>query len=284
MSAPLKYIPVFFSPKLQAQATGTSPSAAKPMQAIASWIELGIGISVIAPIPATRAELIRAHDPDYVDAILDCRALNGFGTKAADVAASLPYTVGAMICAAREAIKNGAVAVAPVSGFHHAHYARAEGFCTFNGLMVAALALKADGAARRVGILDLDQHYGNGTAEIIQRVSVDFIEHFSSGSEYFLESKAEEFLNRLPSRVASMKDCQVILYQAGADPHIEDPLGGWLSTEQLARRDRLVFEAASVLNIPIAWNLAGGYQSPLRKVLAIHDNTMLAAAKVYLGV
>jgi acetoin utilization deacetylase AcuC-like enzyme len=253
------------------------------MEAIASWMELGIGVSIVAPTPATRAELVRAHDPDYVDAILECRALNGFGTKAADVAASLPYTVGAMLSAAKEAISNGLVAVAPVSGFHHAHYSKAEGFCTFNGLMVTAFALKAEGLAQRVGILDMDQHYGNGTVDIINRTGAGFVTHFSSGSEYFLESQADEFLQRIPERVASMRDCQVILYQAGADPHIYDPLGGWLTTEQLAERDRLVFETARSLSIPVAWNLAGGYQSPLRKVLSIHDNTMLAAAKLFLG-
>jgi len=76
-------------------------------------------------------------------------------------------------------------------------------------------------------------------------------------------------------------DCEVILYQAGADPHINDPLGGWLTTEQLAERDRLVFETAKAMNLPIAWNLAGGYQKDIRKVLDIHDNTMRACWAVY---
>ena len=75
----------------------------------------------------------------------------------------------------------------------------------------------------------------------------------------------------------------MILYQAGADPHIDDPLGGWLTTRQLLERDRLVFEAAADLGIPVAWNLAGGYQTPLRKVLEIHDNTMRACAEAHLS-
>ena len=79
-----------------------------------------------------------------------------------------------------------------------------------------------------------------------------------------------------------MKDCDVILYQAGADPHVNDPLGGWLTTQQLHERDRLVFEAAAELGIPAAWNLAGGYQTPLNKVLTIHDNTMRAGASFHL--
>lgn len=78
-----------------------------------------------------------------------------------------------------------------------------------------------------------------------------------------------------------MDNCDVILYQAGADPHVEDPLGGWLTSTQLRDRDRLVFETARKYRIPIAWNLAGGYQEPLRKVLDIHDATMIECTKVY---
>jgi hypothetical protein len=51
----------------------------------------------------------------------------------------------------------------------------------------------------------------------------------------------------------------------------------------LAERDRLVFETARQLSISVAWNLAGGYQAPLRKVIDIHDNTVRACAVTYLG-
>ncbi len=79
-----------------------------------------------------------------------------------------------------------------------------------------------------------------------------------------------------------MADCAVLLYQAGADPHVDDPLGGWLTTEQLRERDRRVFEAARGAGVPVAWNLAGGYQTPLRNVLDIHDHTLIECAEVYL--
>jgi acetoin utilization deacetylase AcuC-like enzyme len=149
--------------------------------------------------------------------------------------------------------------------------------------MVTALALEAEGLAQRVGILDLDQHYGDGTENIIQTLKTGFVQHYSS-AEYFNHVwQAEEFLAKIPVLVEAMKGCDVLLYQAGADPHVEDPLGGWLTTEQLANRDRLVFEAARELRIPVAWNLAGGYQKPLRKVLDIHDNTMRACASTYLS-
>jgi acetoin utilization deacetylase AcuC-like enzyme len=283
MSAPaLAQIPVFFTPQMQAQVVSLSPSAHKPLAALESWRQLNIPLEIIKPAPVTIEDIERAHDPEYVDGILSCRIANGFYNKDPLVAASLPYTSGAMLAAAREALRNGLVAAAPCCGFHHASYASNLGFCTFNGLMIAALALKSEGLADRVGILDLDQHYGDGTDNIIETLGIQFVTHFTAGEHYNAPSQAAEFLQRIPEIVASMHDCDVILYQAGADPHVEDPLGGWLTTEQLAERDRRVFETARTLSIPVAWDLAGGYQSPLRKVLDIHDNTMRAAAAMYL--
>ncbi len=279
----LQKIPVFFCDAMQAQVESISPSAHKPLAAVGSWTALGIPLAIIEPTPATREDFTRAHEPEFVDAILECRAVNGFGTRAADVAASLPYTSGAMLSAATEAVRNGQVAVAPTSGFHHAGHSEVAGFCTFNGLMVSALAMKAAGLAQRVGILDFDQHYGDGTDDIIETLGIDFVTHYTAGAHFHSQSQASKFLQQIPAVVGSMNDCGVILYQAGADPHIDDPLGGFLTTEQLAERDRLVFETARQLGIPLAWCLAGGYMSPLRKVLDVHDNTILACACAYLG-
>jgi hypothetical protein len=65
--------------------------------------------------------------------------------------------------------------------------------------------------------------------------------------------------------------------------HVDDPLGGSMTTDQLYRRDLAVFYSLQSLGIPCAWNLAGGYQTPIRKVLDIHDNTLRAAAEVWLN-
>jgi acetoin utilization deacetylase AcuC-like enzyme len=274
-------LPVFYTPRMVADSESFSPSAAKPKAVVESWGALGIPLEFVAPRPVSEEELCLAYDPEFVREVLACRRDNGFGNRSAAVARSLPYTSGAMLAAAREAIANGAVAVAPCSGFHHAGYARAGGYCTFNGLAVAAQVLVREGAAQRVGILDFDQHYGDGTAEILRRLRLRNVTHYSSGREYHSPRQAKRFLAAIPAILADFSGCDVILYQAGADPHVEDPLGGWLTTEQLAERDRIVFETARAMRAPIAWNLAGGYQSPLRKVLDIHDNTLRACWEVY---
>jgi acetoin utilization deacetylase AcuC-like enzyme len=196
------------------------------------------------------------------------------------VAATLPYTSGSMLSAARAAMRLG-IAIAPCSGFHHARWAQAAGYCTFNGLMVSARVLLEDGSASRVGILDADMHYGDGTDDIIAVLGEKRVRHDTVGQHYHHAAQAAQFLRELPERISAFADCDVLLYQAGADPHIDDPLGGWLSTEELFRRDYTVFKRCREMGLPVAWNLAGGYQHPLRKVLDIHDNTLRAALRSF---
>jgi acetoin utilization deacetylase AcuC-like enzyme len=280
-------IPVFFRPELVAPDQGASPSAHKPAQVVADWQAHGLPVEVIAPPAVTRSQLALAHDRDYVDAVLDCREENGFGNCSAAVAATLPYTSGAMLAAARRALANRRVAVAPVSGFHHAGFDFGGGYCTFNGLMVAACVLHGEGLVERVGIIDFDQHYGNGTDDIIGRRRVRWIEHCTAGLKWRRPAQAVGFLDHIPDVVAGMRGCDLILYQAGADPHVDDPLGGWLTTEQLRERDRRVFAAAAEWKVPMAWNLAGGYQRTadggIGPVLEIHRNTANVCAIAHIA-
>ena len=102
--------------------------------------------------------------------------------------------------------------------------------------------------------------------------------HYTTGKRGM---KAPFFLSVLPDLMRSMySDCDVLLYQAGADPHVDDPLGGWMTTEELYYRDMLVFHTALEMGLPVAWDLAGGYQKDasggIPAVLEIHDNTMIA--------
>lgn len=280
----MKSIPVFYTPKMVANYRCPSPSASKPTKVVESW-QRQFSIDVTDFEPASIDDLIKAHDEDFVREILACKRDNGFGDRSPEAASSLPYTSGAMAAAAKYAYVHKTVAVAPCSGFHHAGWMSAEGFCTFNGLMVTALMLKEMGA-NRIGILDLDMHYGNGTDDIIRKLNAhDWIKHFTGGVRYTEPSQVDEFFQVLPTVLEYMSDCDVILYQAGADPHVNDPYGGWLTTDELRRRDAIIFDRLSLKGIPVAWNLAGGYQTErdgsIPKVLEIHDNTMRECVRVY---
>lgn len=274
-------IQVFYSPRMVADSGSYSPSAGKPVQVVESWRSLGMAMHVTAPQPVSRSQLLRGHQAAYVDGVLGCTAPNGFGNRYAHVAESLPYTCGAMLDACRAALANGVGAVAPCSGFHHAGYAFGGGFCTFNGLMVAATDLLTSGTVRKIGILDLDMHWGNGTQDIIDHLRLgQQVAHYSRS---FSPTTAERFLQGLAKEMQQLfGDCQLLIYQAGADSHIDDPLGGYLNTDQMLRRDQIVFETCRQLQLPVAWNLAGGYQRDedggIRPVLDLHNNTFWAFA------
>jgi acetoin utilization deacetylase AcuC-like enzyme len=277
---------VFYTDAMVADAASYSPSAGKPVEVLKSWQALGYPLEIIAPEPVTASQLHLAHHPEFADDLLAGRRNNGFGNRLPGVAASLPYTSGALLAAARQALANQAGAIAPCSGFHHAGYDFAGGYCSFNGLMVTAAVLLAEGAVNKVGIIDFDQHWGNGTADIIDRLGLeDRIVHYSPTNAFSRPSRAETFLEAIPALLDVFADCNLVLYQAGADPHIDDPLGGWLTTDQLARRDQLVFTGLRQHHVPVAWVLAGGYQrdaaSSLRPVLDIHDNTLHAFAEAW---
>ena len=276
----MDFIDVYYSPKQVSCPDSASPSPRKPTWVVADWNAQDFPIGIVEPIPASRAQLSLAHSQKYVDGILSCELMNGFRGRQKDVADSLPWTCGSLLSAARGALGNGLVACSPTSGFHHAGVESGYGYCTFNGLMVTALTLKAEGKVGRVGILDCDQHYGDGTAEIMTALHLDWIRHVSQ--EHWNSCDAAPFIDKLPEVVRGFADCDLLIYQAGADPHIDDPLGGFLTTAELAERDRIVFSVAKSIDIPVVWNLAGGYQEPVTRVLEIHRNTMAACIAEYL--
>ncbi|MBK7402168.1 MAG: histone deacetylase [Myxococcales bacterium] len=276
-------VPVYFCPEMVADAASYSPSAAKPAAVVARFLDRGLPVVVARPDPVTEGDLARAHAPSYVREVLAGRRDNGFGNRRADVARSLPFTSGAMLSAARAALACQRVTCAPCSGFHHAAWDHGAGFCTFNGLVVTAAALHAERPGVRVGILDCDMHYGDGTDEILDRLGLrGFVQHVTIGARFGAREDAAPFLSALPELVRAFRGCDVLLYQAGADPHVDDPLGGFLTTDELARRDAIVFGEARALGLPVAWNLAGGYQRDARggiePVLQIHENTLRACA------
>ena len=279
-------VQVFYTPKMVANSGCFSPSAAKPAQVVAERQKLGMPITIVEPEAVSKDQLKLVHEPSHVDAIMSLKAKNGFSNTSLEVMTTLPYTNGSMLSAARAAVLNlgGKITCAPCSGFHHAEYDRAMGYCTFNGLIITAMNLKAQGLVERVGIIDCDQHYGNGTDQLIKQHSLNWINHFTAGEHYFDVKQVKEFFNRFPNIIKAMRGCDLVLYQAGADPHINDPYGGWLTTDELRLRDQIFFECVSSLGIPVAWNLAGGYQiepdNSIPRVLEIHSNTMWECIKV----
>jgi acetoin utilization deacetylase AcuC-like enzyme len=287
-----KTLPVFFRSEQNVESNNSySPSAGKPKQALADWVKkFPSQIEVRSFEPVTRDTLCLAHDPAYIDGLLACELPNGFNNHNPDVAASIPYTVGSLVAACRHAVENRTIAVSPTSGFHHANYRYGSGFCSVNGLVIAALELRRLGLVKNVLIIDGDGHYGDGTDSCIAATNssswikqITATKHYETAGEFFkridiksLMSKYEEFWQDIGSTL--------VIYQAGADAWKSDPLGaGLFALDELRRRDEQIIHMARKYRVPLAINLAGGYSKDasgsIEPVLKIHRQTIQASIK-----
>ena len=273
---------------------------------------LALPVTIEEPTPVTVDDLLRVHTAAYVRAIAtgEPRALaeSQKFPWSPTLAEAVRWTNGGCIAAVGAALESG-VAGNLASGFHHAHADHGEGFCTFNGLVVALEHFRAEGKIRRGLIVDLDLHYGNGTVSLLQ--SRPGFHNLSVYGSWYDANRAHRDVGT--TRAPDSENCvsvpvpagtdgasylrlvesalgpaidrarpEVILYQAGADPYREDPYSPLdLGLEDLLERDRRVFAAAHDAGIPIAWVLAGGYTKDLDRVVEVHVNTARAAVDIF---
>ena len=280
---------VFFTEKMSIESGGYSPSANKPAAVVADWLAHGLAIQICDFEPATAADLCLAHDPQFVHDVLAGRKTNGHGNAIKEVTQSCLLTVGSLIATSRAVFKER-IACSPTSGFHHAGFDYNGAFCTFNGLIVAARTAINEGLCSKVAILDCDAHYGDGTDDIIGRLKLeDQIQHWTFGAHWdrggaFMQRRFLRQINTFLTKAAKA-GVGLVIYQAGADPHIDDPLGGYMTSAQMLERDHVVLETCKELQLAVVFNLAGGYnrdsQGTIAPVLALHRATIEVALNVF---
>lgn len=288
MSPAPSTLKVFYSADMVSSAgRGISPSDRKPLEVKSALARTSWPVEIVAPEPASLDDICRVHEPEFVADVLELRRASGFGSISASVARSLPFTCGALYDASVAALKEG-ISASLSSGFHHAGPSASRGFCTFNGLMITATRLLHEQRAQRLAIVDCDYHYGDGTQAIIDTMALaNRVFHVSFGRTYKKPDQAAAYLEGVRGLRAALADFRpdIVLYQAGADTHIDDPLGGLLTSEQMRERDRTLFSIARELSIPITWNLAGGYQverdGSIPRVVQLHLNTFEEALRVW---
>lgn len=256
------------------------------------------GLTIEAPAPLTAEEVLAVHDAAYVAAVRtgEPRVLatsQGFAWDPGLWPMVLASNGGA-VAAARAALADG-VAGSLSSGLHHARRDHGAGFCTFNGLALAAHAVLGAGADP-VLILDLDAHCGGGTHSLIAGdprlwqldIAVDAFDHYQPDGHHTLDlvTNAADYLPRVAARLAALERAApafaLCLYNAGMDPHEGCAIGGLpsVTAEVLAQRERLIFAWCRRRGIPIAFVLAGGYSGPAlpeRALVDLHRLTMRAA-------
>ncbi|MEY3361596.1 MAG: hypothetical protein RL531_1315 [Actinomycetota bacterium] len=284
-------MPIFFDPSFNDVAmTSDTFIKAVALQEHLRAADLA-GLTFCAPRTLTVSELCEVHSRAYVEAVAtgEPRYLagsNGLGWDAGLLHAAATSS-GGVADAVLHVLERGGVAGSLSSGLHHARYEEGAGFCTFNGLVLAARqALRA--AAARVLILDLDAHCGGGTASLIEGVtgieqvdvSVNQYDRYRDTEQATLViSTGDTYLDDVESALYGISDpdtISVLLYNAGMDVH--EHAGGvdGVTTEVIAQRESLVFSWAAAHGLPVAWVPAGGYTGhglTLDEVCALHRLT-----------
>ena len=262
--------------------------------------ESGHPITEHAPDPCPREWLEAVHCPDYVEQVFTAQVPYekerriGFPVTP-HIAQRVAHTNGGTWLAAQLAMRHG-YAANSAAGSHHALYDTGAGFCVFNDLAVCANRLIGEGQAQRVLIVDCDVHQGDGTAALTAgrediftlsmhaeknfpvrkaRSTLDIALPDGTGDDAYL-STLEAHLPRVLDEFGP----DVVLYQAGVDPHANDKLGRLaLSDEGLQRRDSYVVSEARRRGLPIASALGGGYGTDPRLVAERHARSMIAMAQ-----
>jgi acetoin utilization deacetylase AcuC-like enzyme len=251
------------------------------------------------PPAATDAQLALVHDSEYIRRVQageltekEIRTI-GFPWSLAMVERSRRSS-GATIAAARHAIANKTCGINLAGGTHHAFADHGEGFCVFNDSAVTARLMQKECGIRRVLIVDLDVHQGNGTASILQGDDSIFTFSIHGEKNYPVRKEKSDLDIELPdgcddeTYLATLADHlplllrdvrpQLVIYLAGADPYAGDRLGRLgLTKAGLMARDSTVFTQICAAGIPLTVSMAGGYAEDVNDIVDIHFNTVREA-------
>jgi len=199
--------------------------------------------------------------------------------------------------AARAALEDG-IATNLAGGTHHAARAEGSGYCVFNDLAVTACAMRAEGRARRVLVVDVDVHQGDGTAAIfagdpdVFTLSLHGARNFpfrkqqSSLDVELPDGTTDEmYLMALAPALARSFDAsrpELVLVQAGVDALAEDRLGRLsLSHEGLYARDEQILASCHARGVPVVLTLGGGYADPIDASVEAHAGTYEVARRIF---
>ena len=258
--------------------------------------------SLHVPCAATDRELGRAHTARYIESVdlgrLTPREIRALGFPwSPQLVERSRRSSGATIQACRAALTDG-YGVNLAGGTHHAFADRGEGYCVFNDAAVAALAMIAEGRARRVVIVDCDVHQGNGTAAIMANEPMVFTFSLHGQKNYPARKEQSDLdialddgtrdtdyltaLDRGMRDVLNRFSPDLAIYLAGADPYEDDRLGRLSLTKTgLLTRDRLVLDYCARVGTPVAVAMAGGYARNIADTVDIHFNTVSVVSNYF---
>ncbi|MCE2886508.1 MAG: histone deacetylase [Pseudanabaena sp.] len=298
-------LPLIYHPNYVAPIANTNRF---PMEKFRLLYEMLLADGVARPEQFFRPELPEldaialVHDRKYVDAYwtgnLDPKAQRRIGLPwSPELADRTRIAVGGTLLTARLALAHG-LACNTAGGTHHAFPSYGSGFCIFNDLAIASRVLLKEGLIKKILIVDLDVHQGDGTALIFQdepnvftfsmhcQINFPSIKQISDRDVPLREGmEDDEYLrtlaNYLPDLLTEFQP-DLVLYDAGVDPHIGDRLGKLALTDAgIFRRDMQVLSTCVSQGFPVACVIGGGYCEDMRSLVYRHSLLHRAASEIY---
>ena len=183
-------------------------------------------------------------------------------------------------------------------GTHHAFYDRGEAFCMLNDQAIAANYIIQEGLFKKILIIDLDVHQGNGTASLFNSNPNVYTLSFHGKKNYpFRKEKSDldiefedntnddEYLKVLKETIPKVIDQfepQFIFYLSGVDVLDNDKLGRLsLTINGCKERDRFILEICKNNSIPVQVSMGGGYSIVLKNIIEAHSNTFRLAQEIF---
>ncbi len=258
--------------------------------------------NLFIPNKCNKEDVLRTHDPVYYEKLIhqqlsasEQRKI-GFPQSPALIERELIITQGTIDCALFALEQGCALNIA--GGTHHAFAERGEGFCLLNDMAIASNYLLHRKLVKKILIVDLDVHQGNGTAKLMENEPQVFTFSMHGKNNYPFHKEqsnldiplpdgitGQEYLKILEEALTTLLNSEqpdFIFYLSGVDILSTDKFGKFnISIEECKQRDELVLKMAYDNKIPIAIAMGGGYSPDINDILQAHCNTFRAAANLF---
>ena len=243
------------------------------------------------PYPCSIKTLKGTHSQNYISNIinksLDQNGVKKIGFPLVDsvVKRSLVAT-GGTVLASKLALEHR-IACNTAGGSHHANFDGGAGYCVFNDVAVAANYLLNKGLVKKILIVDLDVHQGNGNSDIFENNKNVFTFSMHSKSNYPAKKSKSDLDIELEDNTGDQKYIETlknniqllnkqkfdfVFYIAGVDVHFNDRLGKLkLSDDGIKKREEIVIGNFFSKKIPICGVLGGGYNKNFDKLVELHS-------------
>jgi len=254
------------------------------------------------PQAADEEDILRTHTEEYWQKLQNLNLTRqeerktGFPLSERLVKREIIINQGTIACT--HFAKKYGIAMNVAGGTHHAYADRGEGFCLLNDIAMASNYLLANELAKKVLVVDLDVHQGNGTAKIFENEPRVFTFSMHGAANYpmfkersdldvALETNTDDttylkVLNEYLPRLIEEQAPDFIFFQSGVDVLATDKLGKLaLTMHGCKTRDRIVLESCKKNNIPVVVSMGGGYSEKIAHIVEAHANTYRLAQEIY---